>query len=303
MNKEEIIQKIKKLKKEKKAYIIAHVYEIPEIQELADMVGDSLALSRHVREIEQDLVVFCGVYFMAETAKILSPEKTILLPDTDAGCPMADMAEPDAIKELKAKHSDAAVVCYVNSSAATKAECDICCTSSNAVKIVQSLEEDKFIFIPDRNLGGYVARQIPEKEAILWEGYCPVHNDLTEEQIIQIKEMHPDAEILVHPECPDYVVKHAHFTGSTAQILDYAKETTTKKLIIGTEEGVMHPLHRDNPDKEFILLTQRILCEDMKKITLEALLESLEKEQYSIEVDEEIRKRALKSLEAMLAVS
>lgn len=303
MNNTKVIEKINTLKKEKNAYIIAHIYQIPEIQDIADMVGDSLALSQHIRTVDNPLIVFCGVSFMAETAKIISPEKTILLPEKDAGCPMADMADAEGVRALKIKYPEAAVVCYVNSSAAVKAEADVCCTSSNAVKIVSSLKEKQIIFVPDQNLGNFVGEQLPEKEMILWKGFCPTHHQLKADNLVAIKERYPNAKVLVHPECQKEIVDLADFAGSTAQIVNYAAKSTANEFIIGTEMGVLNRLKNDSPDKKFYLLSSRLLCSNMKKITLDSVLHSLESETYKMELDEDLRLGALDSLERMLTLS
>ena len=296
-----LIQEIQTLKKKKNAYILAHVYQIPEIQDLADMVGDSLGLSRQIAKIPNPLIVFCGVRFMADTAKILSPDKTVLLPSLDAGCPMADMVSAQDVRKIKALYPDAAVVCYVNSSAAVKAESDICCTSTNAVDVVRSLREKRIIFVPDQNLGSYVAQRIPKKDIICWHGYCPVHHQITAHMIEQARKTYPDAKIAAHPECPYEVVEQCDFVGSTTQIIDYVRKSEDKEFIIITEEGILHTIG-ENPDKTIHLLTPALLCEDMKKITLEALRDSLLHEQYPITVPAATAERARAAIERMLEV-
>jgi quinolinate synthase len=303
MDNRKIIEKINHLKKEKNAYIIAHIYQCPEIQDIADMVGDSLALSQHVRTVDQPLIVFCGVSFMAETAKIISPEKKILLPEINAGCPMADMADAEGVRKLKAQYPDAAVVCYVNSTAEVKAEADVCCTSSNAVKIVSSLKEKQIIFVPDQNLGNFVGEQLPDKEMILWEGFCPTHHQLTAANLSVVKDRYPNAKVLVHPECQKEIIDLADFAGSTAQIIRYAADSDANEFIIGTEMGVLHRLQNDSPNKKFYLLSSRLLCSNMKKITLDSVLHALESEVYDITLDEDLRLGALASLERMLTLS
>lgn len=298
----EIIQEILRLKKEKNAVIVAHNYQTEEVQEIADMVGDSFALSRYCTKSPAKVIVFCGVHFMAESAKILSPEKTVLLPEKDAGCPMADMVEPEALRQKKKKHEDAAVVCYINSSAAVKAESDICCTSSNAIEVVKSISNKKIIFVPDKNLGQYVAQKVPDKEIILWDGYCITHHKNNPQQVKKAKEVHPDAILLVHPECTPEVVALADFVGSTKQIIDFARESNEKKFIIGTEMGVMVSLKKQNPDKEFYLMSQGLVCPNMKKTSLKSVYNSLNEMKYKIDVDEEIRVKAKICLDRMLSI-
>lgn len=294
---------ILRLKKERNAIILAHNYQVPEVQDIADVVGDSYALSRHAATTDSDVIVFCGVHFMAESAKILSPDKTVLLPAKDAGCPMADMVTAPRLREMKAKYPDAAVVCYVNSSAEVKAESDICCTSSNALKVVQSLKNRQIIFVPDENLGSYIASKVPEKEIILWRGFCITHKRVKADEVRKIRELHPDAKILMHPECEPEVQKLADFLGSTSEIIKYAGEIPEKDIIIGTEEGVLHILKKQNPDKRFYLLSTGLICTNMKKTRLEDVHNSLKNMQYEINVDEEIRVKALRSLEAMLKIN
>ncbi|HWQ30982.1 MAG TPA: quinolinate synthase NadA [Negativicutes bacterium] len=294
---------ILRLKKERNAIILAHNYQVPEVQDIADVVGDSYALSRHAADTDSDVIVFCGVHFMAESAKILSPDKTVLLPAKDAGCPMADMVTAPRLREMKAKYPDAAVVCYVNSSAEVKAESDICCTSSNALKVVRSLKNRQIIFVPDENLGSYIAAKVPEKEIILWRGFCITHKRVRAEEVMKIRELHPNAKILMHPECEPEVQKLADFLGSTSEIIKHAGEIPEKDIIIGTEEGVLHILKKQNPDKRFYLLSTGLICTNMKKTRLEDVHNSLKNMQYEIKVDEEIRIKALKSLEAMLKIN
>jgi len=300
---EALPEKIRALKKEKNALIVAHNYQIDAVQEIADVVGDSFALSKYCATASQDIIVFCGVHFMAESAKILSPRKTVLLPERTAGCPMADMVTAADVQELKRRHPRAAVVCYINTSAAVKAECDICCTSSNAVKVIQSLKEEEIIFVPDKNLGSYIAAQVPEKKMIIWEGFCVTHHRVTVEEVIRVREAHPDALVLVHPECRPEVVALADFVGSTKQIIDFATASAEKKFIIGTEMGVLYRLKKDNPEKTFYLLSPGLICPNMKKTTLKSVYSALQQMQYSIEVAEEILIKARSALERMLQVS
>ncbi|OGP94518.1 MAG: quinolinate synthase [Deltaproteobacteria bacterium RBG_16_54_18] len=300
---EALPEKIRALKKEKNALIVAHNYQIDAVQEIADVVGDSFALSKYCATASQDIIVFCGVHFMAESAKILSPRKTVLLPERTAGCPMADMVTAADVQELKRRHPRAAVVCYINTSAAVKAECDICCTSSNAVKVIQSLKEEEIIFVPDKNLGSYIAAQVPEKKMIIWEGFCVTHHRVTVEEVIRVREAHPDALVLVHPECRPEVVALADFVGSTKQIIDFATASAEKKFIIGTEMGVLYRLKKDNPEKTFYLLSPGLICPNMKKTTLKSVYNALTQMQYPIEVAEEILIKARSALERMLQVT
>ncbi|GAE88903.1 quinolinate synthase NadA [Acetivibrio straminisolvens] len=302
MSNVELIEKINELKKEKNAVIVAHNYQNDEVQEVADVIGDSLALSRYCANNDKDVIVFCGVHFMAESAKILSPSKTVLLPEIDAGCPMADMVTADALREEKKKHPGAVVVCYVNSSAEVKAESDICCTSSNAIEVVKSIPEKDILFVPDKNLGSYVAQKVPEKNIILWEGFCITHHRVSLEQVKEIRKIHPDALLLVHPECRKEVWEEADFVGSTKQIIDFAKESGSSKFIIGTEMGVMYKLKKDNPDKSFYLLSQGLVCPNMKKTTLKSVYNALKEMKYEITLDENIRLNAKRALDRMIRI-
>lgn len=302
MDKTELANRIKELKEERNAIIVAHNYQVDDVQEIADIVGDSFALSKHCASSNAAVIVFCGVHFMAESAKILSPDKTVLLPEIDAGCPMADMVTAEDLREVKKRNPDAAVVCYINSSAEVKAESDICCTSSNAVDVIKSVEQRKIIFVPDKNLGNYVAKMVPEKEIILWNGYCITHHKIKEDEVLKIKELHPDALLLVHPECQPNIVDLADFVGSTKQIIDYAKESNNKKFIIGTEMGVLYKLRRDNPGKVFYMMSQGMVCPNMKKTSLKSIYEALSEMKYRIELDEDVRVRAKKSLDRMLQI-
>jgi len=298
----ETLQKIQELKKERNAIILAHLYQQGEIQDMADFVGDSFELSRKARDAQASVIVFCGVYFMAESAKILNPDKTVLLPVLSAGCPMADMVTPEDVLALRAKYPEAAVVCYVNSSAAVKAVSDICCTSSNAVKIVKSLPQRQIIFVPDRNLGHYVSRFTPDKEIILFQGFCPTHERVSVEDVQRARAAQPDAPVLVHPECPPAVVDASDYAGSTAQIIDYVAKSDKKKFIIGTEQGILHRLTNQNPDKQFTLLTPRLFCVNMKKTSLDDVLYALEHNMNAIELDEETIRQARLCLDKMLQV-
>jgi quinolinate synthase len=303
MDQKQLIDEIIKLKKERDAIILAHNYQVPEVQEIADVVGDSLALSKHAANTSHKVIVFCGVHFMAESAKILSPDKTVLLPARDAGCPMAEMVTADRLREMKAKYPEAAVVCYVNSSAEVKAEADICCTSSNAVKVVESIKNRQIIFAPDENLGSYIAKKVKDKEMILWKGFCITHKRVRVDEVKKIKELHPNAKLLVHPECEPAIQAMADFLGSTSEIIKHAKEIPQKDIIIGTEEGVIHALKKENPDKNFYLLSPGLICQNMKKTRLQDVYEALLNMQHEINIDEDIRQKALKSLDEMLKIS
>ncbi|WP_427339347.1 quinolinate synthase NadA [Caloranaerobacter sp. DY30410] len=302
MDKQRIIDEIIKLKREKDAIILAHNYQIPEIQEIADVVGDSLALSKAASNVDNKIIVFCGVHFMAESAKILSPDKKVLLPAKDAGCPMADMVTAEKLREYKEKNPDTYVVCYVNSSAAVKAESDICCTSSNALKVVSSIEAEKILFVPDRNLGNYIKSKVKDKQIDLWPGFCITHHRVKEIEVVKAKEAHPDALVLVHPECNEDVVKMADFVGSTSQIIDFATKSSSKKFIIGTEMGILHQLRKNNPDKKFYLLSPGLICSNMKKTGLNDVLNALKYEKFEITVPEDIRVKALTSLQRMMDI-
>jgi quinolinate synthase len=302
MDRSELIKQILQLKKEKKAVIVAHNYQVDDVQEIADMVGDSLALSRYCANTDSEVVVYCGVHFMAESAKILSPEKTVLLPEIDAGCPMADMVTAESLREKKKEYPGAAVVCYINSTAEVKAECDICCTSSNAIDIIKSIREKDIIFVPDQNLGSYVARMVPEKNIILWKGFCVTHHKIKAEEVKKIKELRPDALLLVHPECQPNIVELADYVGSTKQIIDYATQSEKQKFIIGTEMGVLYKLKKENPAKTFYLMSQGLVCPNMKKTSLSSVYHALKEMRYQIELDEDIRLKAKGSLDRMLKV-
>ncbi len=288
------------LKKEKQAIIVAHNYERPEIQDIADILGDSLELSRAVTKVDAKVVVFCGVHFMAETASILNPHKTILLPVKESGCPMADMIDLKGLLKIKKANPGVPVVCYVNSSAEVKAESDLCCTSSNALEIVASLKEKRVIFVPDRNLGSYVQLKLPEKEILLWEGFCPTHMRISEEEITACKKQHSKAKFMAHPECPQRLLRHADYIGSTSGMLKYVSSTRSKEIIVGTELGMIHRLKRDNPGKKFYSPSVHFICADMKLTTLGWLLHSLENMVYEVKVSEKIRKKAINSLNRML---
>ncbi len=299
---QDIMTAIAQKKKELKAIILAHYYQLPEIQDTADFVGDSLQLARQAAATDAEVIIFCGVGFMAESAKILNPDKTVILPEIKAGCAMADMADASTLREMKRMHPDAVVVSYVNTSAEVKAESDICCTSANAEQVIRSIPADKkIIFVPDKNLGAYIESQTGRK-MILWEGCCPVHDELTAAEIEEQKQMHPGAKVVVHPECPPRVTKIADAVKSTAGILAYVKNTPEEEFIIGTEEGFLYTLQKNCPDKKFYLAKSNFRCPDMKYITLEKLLISLQDKYYQYEVREDIRLKAKLALERMLAI-
>ncbi len=298
-----IEDRIQELKRERGAIIIAHNYQPDEVQAIADFTGDSLELSRKAAELEEEVVVFCGVHFMAETAAILSPEKTILLPDPFAGCPMADMITAEQLRAKKAEHPDAVVICYVNSSAAVKAECDLCCTSSNAKTIVASVPADKeIIFVPDTHLGHYVQQELG-REMIIWDGYCPTHSRIRDIDILREKEEHPNAKVMAHPECPLPIRDLADYLLSTGQMCAHAKESDEQEFIVATEMGILYRLRNENPDKKFYAVSERALCPNMKKIDLEKILWSLQDMQHRVTVPEEIADKARRSIEAMLELS
>ena len=299
---EQLIEKIKELKEQQEAVILAHNYQPPEIQDIADFTGDSLGLSVKAAQTGAKLIVFCGVRFMAETAAILSPQKTVLLPDKFAGCPLADMITADQLRQLKQKHPDALVVCYVNSSAEVKAESDYCCTSANALQLVNSLPKDKpIIFVPDQNLGQFVAQKTG-RNLILWPGWCHVHVTINEEDINLAKAKYPDALVLAHPECTTRVRNLADQILSTSQMLKFAKQSDAKQFIVATEAGMLHPLKKQNPQAEFIPASDRAICPNMKKITLEKVLWSFEDMHYKVTVPDMIRIKAKKALDRMIEV-
>ena len=302
MEKHEIIEEIERLKKEKNAVILAHNYQIPEIQDIADFTGDSLELARKATHVDADIIIFCGVKFMAETAAILNPDKKVLLPVPDAGCPMADSFTVEDLIKVKKRYPDAKVISYVNTNADVKALSDCCCTSSNAVKIVEHYKDYPVIFCPDKNLGSYVQR-ILDKELILVEDSCYVHDRNLLKKLKELKEEHPNAIVMVHPEMPPSIQKEADAVLSTGQMLKFAKKTMNKKFIVGTEEGILHPLRKQNPDKEFILLSPELLCKDMKKISLEHILFALQKGVFEVTVPSDVAEKAKLAIENMLNIS
>lgn len=300
----ELTDKIKKLKKEKNAVILAHNYQLPEIHDIADFVGDSLGLSISAAKTDAEIIVFCGVHFMAETAKILSPQKTVLLPDKNAGCPMADMINADDLKSLQAAHPKAVTLCYVNTSAAVKAQCDYCCTSANALKMVQNIlkKNEEIIFIPDKYLAQYVANQVGHK-FITWEGYCPTHARILPENIIGAKKLHPRAKVLAHPECKSQLTELADVVASTEKMCAYVQNTPDTEFIIATEIGIIHRMKKENPGKSFYPASDKATCPNMKRINLEKVLWSLEDLTYEITVPQDIMDKARLSIERMLQVT
>ena len=295
--------KIRALKKQKNAIILAHYYAPAEGQRIADYVGDSFYLAKIAKSSTADVIVFCGVAFMGESAKILNPNKKVLMPDVSADCPMAHMVAEGRIKELREKYDDLAVVCYINSTAELKCQSDVCVTSSNAVKIVKALPNKNIFFIPDKNLGRYVAEQVPEKNVILNHGYCPIHVKVSLEEVLREKKSHPTALVLSHPECEENILNISDYIGSTAEIIDFAKQSEKNEFIICTEDGVEFELIKANPNKKFYFTKTRPCCVDMKLNTLDKLLKVLETEENPIEVDEETRERALLPLNRMLELA
>jgi len=299
---EKLVNDILRLKKERKAIILAHNYQIGEVQDIAKFVGDSLGLSQQAAKTDAEVIVFCGVHFMAETAKILSPDKTVLMPDLNAGCAMANMITLRQLKEMKKKHPEAVVVSYINTTAEIKAETDYCCTSANAVKVVQAIPKEKeILFIPDKYLGDYTSKQANRK-MILWEGYCPTHRRILAEDILKKKALYPKAEVLVHPECTPDVIAMADKVLSTSGICKYARESNSEEFIIGTEIGILHRLQKENPNKKFYPASILSDCPTMKLNNLEKILWSLEDMIYKVEVSSDIAQRAKKSIDRMLEI-
>ena len=299
----DIVERINKLKKEKNAIILAHSYQNIEIDLVADYVGDSLYLSRKAKDTNADIIVFAGVYFMAQTAKIISPEKKVLLPDINAGCLMADMINLHQTVDFKNQYPGLPVVCYINSTAEVKAECDICCTSSNAVEIVKSLNSKRVLFVPDANLGKWVESRLDGVEVITYNGNCPVHHNVTVSDIMHARKKYPDAKILIHPECKPEVSALGDYVGSTSGIINYVKKSNEKRFVIVTEKGVAERLERDYPDKEFIIIKDNMLCDSMKLTTLEEILYALERERHEITLDDSVRELSSNCIERMLRVS
>lgn len=293
---------IKKLKSRINAVILSHNYQPPEIQDIADFTGDSLELSRKAAATDADVIVFCGVDFMAETAKILSPDKKVILPVMDATCPMADMITAEELREFKKEYPGSAVVTYVNTTADVKAESDICCTSSNAVKIVSSLKEDTVIFTPDENLADYVARNV-NKKIIPWPGFCPIHVAIKAEEVIKTKKKYPDAVFMAHPECRREVLELADYVASTSGMFSVAEKESHRSFIVGTEEGLIYPLKKRFPDREFVPAAPGIICPNMKKMTIYKVIESMKNLSPEIELPESIIDKAYRALDRMLKIS
>lgn len=302
---DELQKKIRALAKERNAIILAHNYQRPEVQDVADFVGDSLDLSKKAAKAKEDVIVFCGVHFMAETAKILAPKKTVLLPNLDAGCFMADMINRKGLIEFKAKHPNAKVVCYINTSADVKAECDAICTSSNAVDVVEKIDSDEIIFAPDKYLAAYVAAQLKErgskKKIIPWHGFCPTHLKIIPNYIKALRDKYPRAKIITHPECTPDTNRLSDATLSTNGMAKFVKESSDKTFIVGTEIGIIHRLQKENPDKDFIPATELAVCPNMKTITIENVYDSLKYMQYEINVDEKVAAKAKKALDEMIS--
>lgn len=300
--KQEIIEEIKQLKTQNNAIILAHNYQRGEVQDIADYVGDSLGLSQQAAQTDAEVIIFCGVHFMAETAYILSPQKTVVLPDSQALCPLADMITADALKERKKQLNGYTVVTYINSSAGVKAESDICCTSSNAVKVIERLASDKILFVPDKNLALWAKSQTG-KEVAIWPGFCPTHHYITANQVKELKQKYPKSEFMAHPECIPDVTALADFVGSTSAMFNYAKESKAPCLIVGSEMGMLHRLQKENPDKKFILPNKQVVCPNMKRTTLAKVKEALINLEPKITVAEDVRQKALNSVQKMLEVS
>jgi len=298
-----LVKKIKELKAKRNAIILAHNYQLPEVQDIADFRGDSLELSRIAAKTDAKVIVFCGVYFMAETASILSPQKKVIMPDASAGCPMANMMSAQDLKKLKKEHPRAAVVGYVNTSAAVKAELDYCCTSTNAVAVINALrDKEEIIFIPDKYLADYVSKKTGRK-LVTWNGFCPTHVKILPEDVRREKKFHPCALVMVHPECLSSVAALADAVLSTSQMSKYAKESPAKEFIVGTEVGLVYRLKKDNPDKEFYPASERAVCPNMKRTTQEKVLWSLEELKEEIKISDDIRRRAKKAIDRMLEIT
>lgn len=299
----DIKEEILRLKKARNAVILSHNYCRGEVQDLADFTGDSLELARRATQVEADVIVFCGVYFMAETAAILNPGKTVLIPEPSAGCPMADMITSEQLRKLKAKHPGAVSVCYVNSTAEVKAECDLCVTSGNAERVMATVPKDReIIFVPDRHLGSHISG-LEGRSYILWPGYCPTHARLTAAAIAKARAAHPGAPVLVHPECPKEVRDAADERLSTGGMCRYARESSASTILVGTEVGILHRLRKENPGKSFYPVSESLVCPNMKKTTVENLLEALKEMKTRVTVPEEIALRAKRAIDAMLAIA
>jgi len=298
----DLIEEIKKLKKERKAIILVHNYQPPEIQDIADFLGDSLELSRMASKTKAEVIVFCGVHFMAETASILCPDKKVLMPDINSGCPMADMITAEGLRELKSKYPEATVVGYVNTSAEVKAELDICCTSANAVSVISKLKDtDEIIFVPDKYLADYVSKKT-RRRLIVWEGFCPIHVEILVSDVTKQIKLHPQAKVIVHPECTLEVISLADAVLSTSQMCRYVAEEKDSEFIIGTEIGLLYKLQKDNPNKRFYAVTDLAICPDMKKITYEKILWSLEELKDEVKIPEKIRIKAKRAIDRMLEI-
>jgi quinolinate synthase len=300
-NRAELKDKILHLKRQRKAVILAHNYQLGEVQDIADFVGDSLELSQNAAKTEAEVIVFCGVHFMAETASILCPDKTVLLPDINAGCPLADMITAQSLRERKRGLSEAGVVCYINSSAEVKAESDVCCTSANGVKVVESLDAKEILFVPDHYLGHYISNKT-NKKMHLWPGFCPVHVSIQPQDITRLKQDYPQAKVVIHPECKPEVIALADEVLSTSGMCRFAQRTEAKEIIVGTEIGILHRLKKENPGKRFIPASEQAVCPTMKLITLENILWALEETAYEVKVPEETRVRAKVTVDRMLEV-
>lgn len=301
LDEQAIAEQVLKVKRERNAVILVHNYQRPEVQAIADFTGDSLGLSREAAHTEAKVIVFCGVHFMAETAYILSPDRVVLLPEIRAGCPMADMAEAEDVVKAREEHPDAMVVSYVNTTAAVKAVSDYCCTSANAVKVVEAVEADEILFVPDRNLADYVASQV-DKKIIPWDGFCPTHDEITPEQIMQALEEHPNAEVMAHPECRQEVLALAHHVRSTSGMLRVPDASEADEFIVATESYMLYPLSKAAPDKKFYAVPGNPICPNMKLTTLSKVLWALQTLEPRVTVPEDIRLRALKAVERMLAL-
>ncbi|NPB06230.1 MAG: quinolinate synthase NadA [Aquificae bacterium] len=304
----ELQEEIKRLAEEKNAVILAHYYQRPEVQEVAHFVGDSLELARRAAETDASVIVFCGVRFMCETAKIVSPSKKVLHPNPESGCPMADMVKPEDVKRLREQHPDAEFVAYVNTTAEVKALVDLCVTSANAPKLIKKLPAKKVVFLPDRALGSWIAKQVPEKEFVLWQGFCPPHYEFTYKELLKLKERYPDAPVAAHPECHPKVLEMADFVGSTSQILRYATSVKAPRVIVVTEVGLKYTLQKVNPNKEYVFPESMnycgsVYCCSMKGITLEHVYETLKEEKNEVKLDEELIKKAERPLRRMLELS
>ena len=297
----ELIEKISALKRRNNAVLLVHNYQLGEVQDIADFIGDSLDLSQRAAQTDADVIVFCGVHFMAETASILCPDKVVLLPDINAGCPMANMITVERLRAKKKEHPQAAVVCYINSSAEVKAESDVCCTSANAVRVVESLDAGEILFVPDQYLGHYVSTKT-NKKMILWPGFCPTHVRIKSERIKELKKEYPQAKVVVHPECTPEVIALADEVLSTSGMCKYAQKDEVREMVVGTEIGIIHRLNKENPGKKFIPISEQAICPNMKSITLEKVLWSLQEMSPEVKVSEEIRLRAKAAVDKMLQV-